>query len=82
MSSTKPTFIRTWRDRLDWTKERSPSSSERMRAMQEEIRDLRMALEKSLRQIELAAKPNRRLEMLLNSARERVIFWRKLASKK
>lgn len=65
--------IPSWRDRLDWTKERSPAARERMKAMQEEIRDLRIELEKQ-------QKPHKRMEKLLESARQRVSYWRTVAN--
>lgn len=65
--------IPSWRDRLDWTKERSPAARDRMKAMQEEIRDLRRELEKKQR-------PQKRLETMLAIARERWKFWQKLAT--
>ena len=33
-----------WRERLDWTGERSPSNAERLKAAEDEIKDLRKQL--------------------------------------
>lgn len=65
-------MIKPWRERLDWTGQRSPSNKDRMDAMQAEIRELRAALAAKL-------KPIARLERLLESSRLRAEHWRKLA---
>ena len=73
-------MIQPWRERLDWTGERSPSSAQRMKAMQAEIDELRRALRRKEQQIERnEAKVKERIDNRLAAMRRKVLFYRRLA---
>lgn len=72
--------ITPWKQRLDWNKPQSPSNTERLKAAQEEIRDLRKELEKMSRSGPYGEV--KRLSRLLEMARVRVEHWRKVANAK
>lgn len=82
-------MIQPWRDRLDWTGERSPDGSAIRKAMEAEIRELRAAARKAdakigstIRQADRKiAAANSRADRLVDEARIRADNWRAAAMK-
>jgi len=71
-------MIQPWRDRLDWTAERSPDGAAIRKAMQAEINDLRKELRGVDRKI---ASANNRAYKLVAEARQRAAYWRDAANR-
>lgn len=69
-------MIKTWRDRLDWTAERSPSNAQIKAAMQAEINELRAVLKRSEAAV---AKEQDRADRRIKAAAARATQWRNIA---
>lgn len=72
--------ITPWRDRLDWTGERSPDMRAIRKAMEAEIKELRAVVAKADRQVQAAIKrADQRADRRIQEHKERADEWRKAA---